>query len=150
LLFGPRSVIRTFGQADPFEGSNALLVTATTNSDVHTSVYSITGLEIDQTYTVSVYLKGIGIGKVLVGLTLAGLGLNGQSAIDLILGTLDSQFSGFTNHTLASVDSGYYRYSFTFTAVQQTASYIIYIISDTYQAVWSGDGISGFIGFGAH
>ena len=143
--WGVSNVTRTLTQPDPFGGNTAVQVITNSLSGVHTLETSISTLIVGQRYTATYNLKGIGIGKVGVGSNVAGTGLNGVIAVDLLAGTFSGGPAGFINKSIQSLGNGWWKFSYQFDALQPTMNPSIYVTDASFNNFWVGDGTSGYL-----
>lgn len=151
----------TPGQADPFGGTNATLITEDTDNNVH-RIYQQVSVSSTRKYSLSVFVKPDGRNYVTLSLT----EVDGFWAyFDIVNGTLtDSGIEGlgqFISGNVQDFGNGWYRITIT-GIVGRTLPNVMLSLSNratrdggtTYfsspQPTYTGDGVSGVYVFGIH
>jgi hypothetical protein len=118
-------------------------------SSFHPISQVLTGGVSGAEYAFSVYAKANGYNYLLIN-TSAGAAVNAGPLIDLTNGTIIGNLGGTTyGAQVESVGSGWYRISFSYVTNATSTSVDLNILPTSTLAVYSGDGTSGVLFWGA-
>jgi hypothetical protein len=118
-------------------------------SSFHPIGQALTGGVSGAEYAFSVYAKADGYNYLLIN-TSAGAAVNAGPLIDLTNGTIIGNLGGTTyGAQVESVGSGWYRISFSYATNATSTSVDLNVLPTSTIAVYSGDGTSGVLFWGA-